>query len=222
MPVFYPTPSRTPVGNDYASRHLTRGRLAVALLVSLLACFSALPSLLAQGTSAALSGTVNDPAGASVPGAGVTLENVDTHTEQKTVTSESGSYSLLNIQPGAYKVRVAKEGFATLEKTGIVLQVNQTATLDFALTVGSTATTVDVTAEVSTIDSSTAELGTVVSERSVKDLPLNGRNFTQLLTLTPGISPVSVGQNSGGGGGFAGAAIGTFTFPSVGGTAQPQ
>ncbi len=199
------------------SRSRFRGRLAITLLAVFLGFFYAPASLLAQGTSAALNGTVSDPAGASIPGAAVTLENVDTQTEQKTVTSDSGSYALLNIQPGAYKVRVSKDGFTTLEKTGIVLQVNQTATLNFALTVGSTATTVDVTAEVSTIDSSTAELGTVVSERSVKDLPLNGRNFTQLLTLTPGISPVSVGQNSGGGGGFAGAAIGTFTFPSVGG-----
>ena len=217
MAMFEQTLSFTRAENLYAVPRYRHPRIAVALLAVIVGLLSAGPLLFAQGTSAALSGTVIDPAGANVPGAGVTIENVDTHTQQKTVTSEAGLYSLLNIQPGAYKVRVTRDGFTTLEKTGIVLQVNQTATLNFALAVGSTATTVDVTAEVSTVDSSTAELGTVVSERSVKDLPLNGRNFTQLLTLTPGISPISVGQNSGGGGGFAGSAIGTFTFPSVGG-----
>lgn len=188
-------------------------RLAGFLIFLLALC----SNLNAQGSSAALSGIVTDPAGNSVPSADVTLQSVETHVEQKTTTSDNGSFSLLNIQPGTYVVRVAKEGFSTLEKSGIILQVNQTATLNFALAVGSTSQTVDVQANVSVLDSSTAELGTVVAEKSVKDLPLNGRNFTQLLTLTPGVSPVSVGQNSGGGGGFAGAAIGTFTFPSVGG-----
>jgi len=188
-------------------------RRAAILLLAL-----AIPApFLAQGSSAALSGVVTDPLGASVPAAIVILQNVDTHVEQRTITSDNGSFSLLNIQPGPYTIRVTKEGFSTLEKSGIILQVNQTATLNFALNVGSTSQTVDVQATVSTVDSSTAELGTVVAEKSVKDLPLNGRNFTQLLTLTPGVSPVSVGQNSGGGGGFAGSAIGTFTFPSVGG-----
>ena len=189
----------------------------VRLLAILLFASTFASTLFAQGSSAALSGNVVDPAGASVPSAVVILQSVDTHVEQKTVTSDNGSFSLLNIQPGPYTLRVSKEGFSTLEKSGIVLQVNQTATLNFALAVGSTTQTVDVEALVSVLDSSTAELGTVVGEQSVKDLPLNGRNFTQLLTLTPGVSPVSVGQNSGGGGGFAGAAIGTFTFPSVGG-----
>ena len=203
--------------NFKTGKTTTPGVRPLGWIAALLLLFAMPASLFAQGTSAALSGTVTDPSGASVPAATVILQNVDTQTEQKTVSTESGSFSLINVQPGNYTVRVTKDGFNTLEKTGLVFQVNQTATLNFALTVGSTTQTVDVSATVSTVDSSTAELGTVVSERSVKDLPLNGRNFTQLLTLTPGISPVSVGQNSGGGGGFAGAAIGTFTFPSVGG-----
>ncbi len=67
------------------------------------------------------------------------------------------------------------------------------------------------------IESSTSELGTVINEQAVQDLPLNGRNFTQLLTLTPGASPISVAQNSGGGGGFAGNAVGSFSFPALNG-----
>ncbi len=211
--LLYRVRTETTFGARYRPLHsFWMGALATVLLVLV-----APAELRAQGSSASLSGTVTDPSGASVPAAAVVLKNVATDAEQKTVTSDSGSFSLINVLPGSYTIRVSKSGFTTLEKTGVVLQVNQSATLNFALAVGSAEQTVDVTTTVSTVDSSTAELGTVVSERSVKDLPLNGRNFTQLLTLTPGISPVSVGQNSGGGGGFAGSAIGTFTFPSVGG-----
>ena len=205
--------AKSPFGAGYNVLGTPRLASITVMLVLLLAPLS-MPG---QGSSASLSGTVTDPSGANIPGATVTLLNVATGTAQKTVTSDAGSFSLINVLPGSYTVQVTKTGFSTLEKTGVILQVNQSATLNFPLSVGSTEQTVDVTASVSTVDSSTAELGTVVDERSVKDLPLNGRNFTQLLTLTPGISPVSVGQNSGGGGGFAGSAIGTFTFPSVGG-----
>ena len=188
------------------------GRTGAVLLVLLLPVV-----LRAQGSFASLSGTVLDATGAAIPDAAVVLQNVDTKTTQATQSTQSGSFSLINVQPGNYTVRVTKTGFNVVEQTGLTLQVNQSASLNITLPVGGTEQTVDVNSQLSTVDSSTAELGTVVPEQSVKDLPLNGRNFTQLLTLTPGVSPVSVGQNSGGGGGFAGQAIGTFTFPSVGG-----
>jgi hypothetical protein len=119
--------------------------------------------------------------------------------------------------PGNYAIRATRNGFATQEKTGIVLQVNQTVTLDFNLTVGSPAQTLTVTANLSAVDSPTSELGTVIATKPANDLPLNGRNFTQMLTLTLGVSPISAGQNSAGGSGWGGLAVGTFTFPSVNG-----
>lgn len=170
-----------------------------------------------QSAFAAVSGTVTDQSAALVPGVQVFLHNVDTGIQRSTSTSSEGTFSITEIVPGNYSLRAMKDGFATVEKTGIVLQVNQTATLDFNLIIGSSQQTLTVTANLSAVESTTSELGTVIATKPVNDLPLNGRNFTQLLTLTPGVSPISVGQNAGGGSGWGGLALGTFTFPSVNG-----
>jgi len=170
-----------------------------------------------QTSSAAINGTVKDSSGAVVEGAVVTLINVDTAVSRNSVSNASGSYVLIDIPPSAYTIKVTKPGFGSLTQQGITLSVNQTATYDFTLSVGSTQQSVTVEAGAVAIEASTSELGTVINEQAVKDLPLNGRNFTQLLTLTPGASPVSVAQNSGGGGGFAGNAIGSFSFPALNG-----
>jgi hypothetical protein len=111
-------------------------------------------------------------------------------------------------------MKASKEGFQNINQPAFTLQVNQTTTFDFTLQVGSTTQTVTVEAAAAGIETSTAELGSVVTQRMVNDLPLNGRNFTQLLELTPGVSPISVAQNSGG---WGGQPLGSFTYPSVNG-----
>ena len=176
-----------------------------------------LPMAAHAQSAASMSGTVVDTSGAVVVGAQVSVTNTATNVQQMTVTSSSGTYSLISIIPGNYTIKASKTGFRTQQITDAVLGVNQAAVFNFTFTPGGVNESVTVSAESSTIESSTAELGTVISTKPVNDLPLNGRNFTELLELTPGVSRVSVGQNSGGGGGFAGQAIGTFTFPSVNG-----
>lgn len=142
------------------------------------------------------------------------MTNTETNVSLTAVTNDTGDYVIFQIPPGTYVLKASKEGFQTVAQPAFTLEVNQTTTFDFTLPVGSTAQTVTVAAAAAEIETSTAELGSVVAQKMVNDLPLNGRNFTQLLELTPGVSPISTAQNSGG---WGGQPLGTFTFPSVNG-----
>jgi hypothetical protein len=175
------------------------------------------PKVHSQQSSATINGTVKDSSGAVVEGAAITLTNLDTTVARSTVSNSAGDYVFIDVQPAAYALKIFKPGFSTQTQQPVRLSVNQTATLNFTLSVGSTQQTVTVEAAAVAIEASTSELGTVINEQAVQDLPLNGRNFTQLLTLTPGASPISVGQNAGGGSGFAGNAVGSFSFPALNG-----
>jgi hypothetical protein len=159
---------------------------------------------------------VKDSSGSIVPTAEVVLTNTQTNVERKTVTNDVGVYGFLNIIPGEYRLQAAKTGFKTSKQAPFTLTVNQTATFDLTLEVGEISQEVTVEAAGVELQASTAELGAVVGKQQVVDLPLNGRNFTQLLSLTPGVAPVSVSQNSGGFGASvtSGAAI---QFPSING-----
>lgn len=183
--------------------------LGVALVCS--------PSLLrAQVATASVNGTVKDTSGALVPGASVVLRNVATNVQQSTVTNDAGNYVLVNIVPGRYTLKVTKQGFAAATHPEFDLAVNQTTTLDFTMKVGSSTETVVVEALDSGIQTSSSELGTVIARRSIDSLPLNGRNFTQMLNLTPGVSTVNVAQNRSNQQ-FAGNPVGSYSFPSING-----
>lgn len=192
-----------------------RTRNAILLLL----CFAAatLTPVYAQQASATINGIVSDASNASVPGAQVQLTNVDSGVVRTTPTNSTGTYVFLNIVPGNYTLLVEKSGFANAAQTTVKLDLDQTATFDFHLKVGGATETVTVQADNSGVESSTSELGTVINTKEIVDLPLNGRNFTQLLTLTPGVAPIVLDQTGSGGGAFAGNALGSFSFPSVNG-----
>lgn len=202
---------------DRFGKCLSTTRRVLGVILLLIWEITATPVGYGQSVSAAINGTVSDQSGGRLPNARMVLRNVDTGTQRITSSGLQGAYSITDLIPGNYSLHVVKEGFATREMTGILLQVNQTATLDFGLSVGSSQQTLTVTATLSAVDSTTSEIGTVISTKLVNDLPLNGRNFTQLLTLTPGVSPISVAQNAAGGSGWGGLAVGTFAFPAVNG-----
>ena len=187
------------------------------------ACLFALSatSAFAQLSSATLNGVVRDSTGAVIAKANVVLANVDTAIERVSTTNDSGNYVFADITPGRYTLKVTAPSFTTAQVSEFVLAVNQTATIDVTLAAGAQTEVVTVEATAEQLQTSTAELGTVIATRQVNDLPLNGRNFTQLLSLTPGVAPISVGQNAMGGrtGGFAApiAEGSGFEFPSING-----
>ena len=152
----------------------------------------------AQLSSASVTGVVRDSTGSVVPNVKLTLQNIGTTVEHVTQSNSAGNYVFLNITPGPYKLVATAQGFQTTTVPQFTLAVSQTTTLDLTLQVGAVQQTLTVEASGELVQAATAELGAVVSAKQVVDLPLNGRNFTQLLSLTPGVAPVSVSQNSGG------------------------
>ncbi len=147
----------------------------------------------AQGT-ATLVGRVTDVSGAVVGGAKVQARNTQTGLERTTVTAESGDYELPLLPiTGTYVLSFSKDGFQTQERTGLVLQVDQRARIDVSMNVGTVAERIVVEAAAPVVNTETGTIGQVVSNKSIVDLPLNGRNYTQLAALLPN----AVVQNSG-------------------------
>jgi len=186
----------------------------VSLLLVALVWLFAMPHSASAQATATLNGLVRDPSGAVIPRATVTLHNTDTGTDREGLTNDSGLYVFVSVQPGEYALKVTKDGFTAATQAGLHVLVNQASTQDFTLRVGSAQQSVTVEAAAVNLETANATLGTVIESKQVRDLPLNGRNFTQLLALTPGVSPVSVAQNSGG---AQAAPIGSFAFPAVSG-----
>ena len=141
----------------------------------------------AQLTTGTIGGTVSDPSGAVVPGAQVTVLSVGTGFRRTAVTSADGSYIVTLLNPGTYFVSAEKQGFSKTTLTGIVLQVAQTATANIPLRVGSASESVEVSGSAPLLQTSGTEVGQVIEQRVVADLPLDGRQFLQLAELTPSV-----------------------------------
>jgi hypothetical protein len=162
-----------------------RGGAPVLILVGLLAAFS--PSLIAQtaGTGA-LTGTVTDSSGAVVPGATVTATSADTGQARTATTGADGVYTIGILQPGNYRVKFEAAGFKGVEIPSATVTVTETAVLDRTLEVGAQEQTVTVASEVETIQTASSALGTVATARTVTELPLSTRNYTNLLAMSSG------------------------------------
>ncbi len=157
---------------------------------------STCPRSSAQVTSAELTGTILDSSGAAVSKAKVTATNNATNESHSTVSEASGDYVLSNLPPGDYTVSVDASGFRKLVQSGVSLQINQQAKVNLTLQVGQATETVQVTGHAPLLEAESSSLGTVINQHMVNQLPLNGRNFVQLATLSPGVN--GVGQSASG------------------------
>jgi outer membrane receptor protein involved in Fe transport len=173
---------------------LSRGRRLFDLTV-LLAVLLALPVLLhAQLTTATIIGTISDPGGANVPAASITVRNVDTGLKRTVVSGDDGSYRIEFLPVGSYAVEVtATSGFKKAFRDGVVLRVNDTVRVDFALEVGNVAEVVTVTTAPPEVNTSTVEIARTVQSREIENLPLVERNAYALLDLTPGVQSNNTG-----------------------------
>src|SRR5579875_864311 len=152
----------------------------------------------AQGvTSATMLGTVTDSAGAVVPNAVVQVKNVGTGQTQQVQTDAQGRYTVPDLPIGNYEAQVSAQGFRTTVRTGITLTVGAQAVVDFSLAIGQPQQTVTVEAEVSQVDTLSTAVSSHVEQQQINDLPLNGRNFTDLVTLAPGVAGGSQIGNGG-------------------------
>ena len=167
-----------------------------ALMLLALSC----ASLFAQQITGSIRGTVTDQTGAIVQGATVTAVQTETGRTRSATTDHNGDYLLLELPVGRYRVQVAAKGFREYIQDGITLSVNETASVPARLEVGSEKEQLQVEADAQLIQPTVTAMGKVVEQRELEDLPLNGRDFSQLGLLQPGIVPMTPGLKEAGGG----------------------
>jgi hypothetical protein len=183
-------------------RVLILGTLKVGLaMLALLAWVIVTPATIqAQVAGASLAGTVNDTSGAPLVGAKVAIENLATGVSRDTTTDASGFYTAPNLLPGTYEIAISAPGFATEVRKGITLTVGGQSTINFTMRVGTVNEKVEVTEEAPVVQTTSSDLSAVVNSTTVRELPLNGRSWTDLATLQPGVTRVETAAVSGSGG----------------------
>ncbi|MBI4442480.1 MAG: TonB-dependent receptor [Acidobacteria bacterium] len=171
--------------------------LSLRILLFVALAIAVATPLVAQLSRATLSGTVTDTSGAIVPGATVIVQNVETNaTVRSTITNSAGRYEALNLLPGQYEVRVELTGFRTAVRRGIQLAVEQSAVVDLIIQVGDVVEEVVVTSEAPLVETTTASVSNLVDNQQMRELPLNGRDLTQLALLGPGIAAATNANNA--------------------------
>jgi len=169
--------------------------------VKTLVCLAAVlfaPTAFSQQITGSIRGTVADPSGGVVQGASVNAKQTETGLTRTTTTDRAGAYVLLELPVGHYQLQVEAKGFQRYLQQGITLNVNETATIPVHLVIGAETQEVQVTADAQIIQDTVTSLGKPVLEREILDLPLDGRNFSQLGTLQPGVVPLTPGLKEAG------------------------
>jgi hypothetical protein len=181
------------------ARKLSGGIARVILAAAALPIFLAPPGLFAQTDTGGIAGTVTDPTGAVIPAVAITATNVDTGRQLSAVTNSTGNFTILAVPRGNYNVVASAPGFQG-DSTVVTVTIQDTQTVTFQLQPAGATTTVTVTSAAPLIDTSNSTIGASIQGRQVTELPLNGRNFSSLALLTPGVTRGNYGDEASGGG----------------------
>src|SRR5271155_633568 len=171
---------------SYRVRSFHLANVSLVGLLTLALWGSLASSTSAQG-EASIQGTVSDSSGGAVPGVAIRIKNLETGAERNLVTEEAGRYDAPSLPVGHYEVRAEKTGFRSEVKTRVLLVLGQRETVDLVLQVGDVRQTVEVESAPTVVAISTEDVSGLVGEKQVKELPLNGRSYDQLMTLNPGV-----------------------------------
>ncbi|PYR42035.1 MAG: hypothetical protein DMF95_29400 [Acidobacteria bacterium] len=182
-------------------------RVAAYVFIGAFVAIAAGTRLEAQAVRATILGAVRDATGAAMPGATVEVRNVGTGVVQSVVTNEQGRYNAPDLAIGTYEVQASLSGFQRVVHKGITLRVGSQNVVDFTLPIGQIEETVTVTGESPIVDTTSSAVATTIEQKQIADLPLNGRNFAQLITLAPAVTTVT----------FTGSLFGRQTVYSVAG-----
>src|SRR5215475_1774339 len=164
----------------------TRLSMSILLFGLLTLCS---PFALAQQETATITGEVRDANGSVVSKATITVTNVETNVNIRSETNDQGLYTVPSLKPGSYSITVEKAGFKKSVRSGVTLQVNQVARLDVNMQVGELTTAVEIVEAATLLESETSSRGSVIDQKKIVDLPLNGRDYNQLALLSPGVLP---------------------------------
>src|ERR1700738_2475853 len=178
-------------GNSMLPRLFMRNftPLACVLVIVAIAVFGA-GQAQAQVAGATLTGTVKDTTGGIIPNAQLTITDVATAVTRTVSSGGAGLYSAPNLLPGTYEIRVTAMGFSTAAQKGVTLSVGAQQVLDFTMQVGQMSQTVEVTTEAPTVELTSSTLSAVVNATTVRELPLNGRSWSDLAELQPGVNVI--------------------------------
>jgi hypothetical protein len=162
-------------------------KAAAALLLGLFFCVATN----AQVAGGSLSGTITDPSGGQVPNATVVIKNVATGVDRTLTTNANGYYTAPNLLPGEYQITISATGFNTSSKSGITINVGSQQTYDAALQIGTVTHTVEVSTDAPSVQLQSSDISATVNATTVRELPLNGRSWTDLAALQPGVSTIT-------------------------------
>lgn len=151
----------------------------------------------AQGTAGSITGQVTDSSGAPIPQATIRLSSSESGLSREVSASETGIYVFTNVLPASYDLTISANGFKNVVRRDVVLPVNASIRVDISLPIGDVTETINVTeAAAPILETTSAKIGSVVETKQITELPLNGRQFAQLILLTPGAVPVALGQSA--------------------------